>query len=145
MGIRCPRNFKAPFIAIDMFDFWNRWNITLSTWLRDFVFMRLTRFIMRHHLLHNRIHTAQVSLVIDMLVMGFWHGLSVDYLTYGLYHGVLLAATQGFQKRSTFYKQYKNSAWFKALSWFITSQLVIFGFAIFSGQLSTLIGGVFNG
>ncbi len=145
LGIRCPRNFKAPFIAIDMFDFWNRWNITLSTWLRDFVFMRLTRFIMRHHLLHNRIHTAQVSLVIDMLVMGFWHGLSVDYLTYGLYHGVLLAATQGFQKRSTFYKQYKNSAWFKALSWFITSQLVIFGFAIFSGQLSTLIGGVFNG
>lgn len=145
LGIRCPRNFKAPFIAIDLFDFWNRWNITLSTWLRDFVFMRLTRYIMRHHLIRNRIRTAQVGLIVNMLVMGFWHGLTADYLTYGLYHGVLLAATQGFQKRSHVYKQHKNDRWFKALSWFITLQLVIFGFAIFSGQVSMLIGGIING
>ena len=47
LGIRCPRNFRAPFLASDVIDFWNRWHITLSTWFRDFVFMRLTRALMR--------------------------------------------------------------------------------------------------
>ncbi|MGI6106311.1 MAG: MBOAT family O-acyltransferase [Raoultibacter sp.] len=46
-GINVPRNFKAPFISVDIKDFWNRWHITLSFWLRDFVFMRLVRTIRR--------------------------------------------------------------------------------------------------
>ena len=50
LGIRCPRNFRAPFAAADVVDFWNRWHITLSTWFRDFVFMRFTRWCMRRRL-----------------------------------------------------------------------------------------------
>lgn len=144
LGIRCPRNFRAPFIARDLFDFWNRWNITLSTWLRDFVFMRLTRLIMRRHLIRDRVRTAQVALVANMVVMGLWHGLTGDYVLYGIYHGVLLALTQGFQKRSRFYRRHRDDRWFRVLSWFVTLQLVVLGLAIFSGQLSTLVKGALD-
>ena len=134
LGIRCPRNFRAPFIATDIIDFWNRWHITLSTWFRDFVFMRFTRWVMHKRVLRDRLHIAMCAFMVDMLVMGFWHGIAPCYIGYGLYHGVLLAVTQAMQKRSKFYKAHRREGWFKVLSWFVTMQLVFLGFAIFSGQ-----------
>ena len=146
LGIRCPRNFRAPFVAVDIKDFWNRWHITLSTWFRDFVFMRFTRWAMRHHLIKGgRLRVAQCAFVVNMLVMGAWHGLTADYLCYGLYHGLFLAGTETLQKRWGFYKAHRNDRWFKACMWFVTLQLVMVGFAIFSGQVSFLLKGVFNG
>ena len=141
LGIRCPRNFRAPFAAEDIVDFWNRWHITLSTWFRDFVFMRFTRFAMRHKLIRGgRLRVAQCAFIVDMLVMGFWHGVAWDYILYGLYHGLLLAATQTVQKRSAFYKAHRREPWFRACSWALTQVLVFLGFAIFSGQVGMLLG-----
>ena len=140
-GLRCPRNFRAPFLALDIKDFWNRWHITLSFWLRDFVFMRFSRWALRHKLCKKRLHVAQLGFMLNMLLMGAWHGLTPDYLLYGLFHGVLLAATEGFQK-TKFYRAHKKARWFKAVSWFVTLQLVMFGFALFSGQLAMIATGV---
>ena len=145
LGIRCPRNFRAPFLACDIIDFWNRWHITLSTWFRDFVFMRFTRWLMHKRLVSGRVRIAQCAFMVDMLVMGFWHGLAPCYIGYGLYHGVLLAATEWAQKRWGFYRRHRRDAWFRALSWFLTLQLVVLGFAIFSGQIDLLMKGAFNG
>lgn len=140
LGIRTPRNFRAPFLATSITDFWNRWHITLSTWLRDFVFMRIARAIMRRKLIHNRLRTSQVALIANMLIMGAWHGLTASYLLYGLYHGILLAAEQGWQK-TAFYKRHKHQTWYRVCSWFVTMQLVFFGFALFSGQIALLVKG----
>ena len=141
LGIRCPRNFRAPFLATDIIDFWNRWHITLSTWFRDFVFMRFTRLAMRRKLIHGgRLRVAQCAFIVDMLVMGFWHGLAWDYIIYGLYHGLLLAVTQTVQKRSKFWRAHRREGWFRACSWALTQALVFFGFAIFSGQVGMLLG-----
>ena len=140
LGIRCPRNFRAPFAAVDIIDFWNRWHITLSTWLRDFVFMRFTRWIMHRKLLRDRLQVAMCAFMVDMLVMGFWHGIAWCYIAYGLYHGVLLAATQAMQKRWGFYKRHRRDGWFRACSWAVTQVLVFLGFAIFSGQVGMLLG-----
>ena len=145
LGIRCPRNFRAPFLATDIIDFWNRWHITLSTWFRDFVFMRFTRWLMHKRVVRGRVRIAQCAFMVDMLVMGFWHGIAPCYIGYGLYHGVLLAATEWAQKRWGFYKRHRRDAWFRALSWFLTLQLVVLGFAIFSGQIDLLMKGAFNG
>ena len=151
LGIRCPRNFRAPFLASDVIDFWNRWHITLSTWFRDFVFMRLTRTLMLRgrrrgwRWARDRVRVAQVGFVADMLAMGCWHGLTADYLGYGLYHGVLLAANEWLQKRSGFYRAHRRDRWMRALMWFVTLQLVMLGFAIFSGQVSYLVKGALNG
>ena len=140
LGIRCPRNFRAPFAAVDIIDFWNRWHITLSTWFRDFVFMRFTRWIMHRKLLRDRLQVAMCAFMVDMLVMGFWHGIAWCYIAYGLYHGVLLAATQAMQKRWGFYKRHRRDGWFRACSWAVTQVLVFLGFAIFSGQVGMLLG-----
>jgi membrane protein involved in D-alanine export len=142
LGIRVPRNFHAPFLAIDIKDFWNRWHITLSTWLRDFVFMRLVRWFMRHKVFDSRVTTASIAFLINMSLMGAWHGLTPDYLLYGLFHGVLLAVNEVYTKHSKFYKRHRNAKWYRFISWFVTMQLVIFSFALFSGQISMLVGGV---
>ena len=145
LGIEAPQNFNAPYLALDIKDFWNRWHITLSTWLRDFVFMRLVRAFTKRKLFGSRQARANVAYIANMLVMGLWHGLTADYIAYGLYHGVLLAATDTWQKKSKFYKANKDRAWFKALSWFVTMHLVIFGFSIFSGQFSNILWRLING
>lgn len=140
LGIHCPRNFRAPFAAVDIIDFWNRWHITLSTWFRDFVFMRFTRWIMHRKLLRDRLQVAMCAFMVDMLVMGFWHGIAWCYIAYGLYHGMLLAATQAMRKRWGFYKRHRRDGWFRACSWAVTQVLVFLGFAIFSGQVGMLLG-----
>ena len=140
LGIRCPRNFRAPFAAVDIIVFWNRWHITLSTWFRDFVFMRFTRWVMHRKLLRDRLQVAMCAFMVDMLVMGFWHGIAWCYIAYGVYHGVLLAATQAMQKRWGFYKRHRRDGWFRACSWAVTQVLVFLGFAIFSGQVGMLLG-----
>ena len=134
LGIQTPMNFNKPFLSVDIKDFWTRWHITLSTWLRDFVFSRVLMQVIRKKWFKNRLHNAIYAYMVNMLVMGFWHGLSVSYIVYGFYHGVLMAGFEVYQKKSTFYKKNKNKNWYKLLSWFVTMNLVMIGFFIFSGE-----------
>lgn len=134
LGIQTPMNFNKPFLSVDIKDFWTRWHITLSTWLRDFVFSRVLMQIIRKKWFKNRLHNATYAYMVNMLVMGFWHGLSVSYIVYGFYHGVLMAGFEVYQKKSNFYKKNKNKNWYKLLSWFVTMNLVMIGFFIFSGE-----------
>ena len=134
LGIQTPMNFNKPFLSIDIKDFWTRWHITLSTWLRDFVFSRVLMQVIRKKWFKNRLHNAAYAYMVNMLVMGFWHGISVSYIAYGFYHGVLMSGFEIYQKKSTFYKKYKNKTWYKLISWFVTMNLVMVGFFIFSGE-----------
>ena len=134
LGIQTPMNFNKPFLSVDIKDFWTRWHITLSTWLRDFVFSRVLMQVIRKKWFKNRLHNATYAYMVNMLVMGFWHGLSVSYIVYGFYHGVLMAGFEVYQKKSNFYKKNKNKNWYKLLSWFVTMNLIMIGFFIFSGE-----------
>ena len=134
LGIQTPMNFNKPFLSIDIKDFWTRWHITLSTWLRDFVFSRVLMQVIRKKWFKNRLHNAAYAYMVNMLVMGFWHGISVSYIAYGFYHGVLMSGFEIYQKKSNFYKKHKNKTWYKLMSWFVTMNLVMVGFFIFSGE-----------
>lgn len=134
LGIQTPMNFNKPFLSVDIKDFWTRWHITLSTWLRDFVFSRVLMQVIRKKWFKNRLHNATYAYMVNMLVMGFWHGLSVGYIVYGFYHGILMAGFEVYQKKSNFYKKNKNKKWYKLLSWFVTMNLIMIGFFIFSGE-----------
>ena len=134
LGIQTPMNFNKPFLSIDIKDFWTRWHITLSTWLRDFVFSRVLMQVIRKKWFKNRLHNAAYAYMVNMLVMGFWHGISVSYIAYGFYHGILMSGFEIYQKKSTFYKKHKNKTWYKLMSWFVTMNLVMVGFFIFSGE-----------
>lgn len=135
LGIDVPRNFKAPFAALDIKDFWNRWHISLSTWLRDFVFMRFSGWAMRNKIFKSRLTVANLGFILNMTLMGVWHGISLANITYGIYHGLLLAACETYQKKSKFYKAHRKQTWFKLMTWAITMIAVFFGLAFFSGQV----------
>ena len=132
MGIQTPMNFNKPFLSIDIKDFWNRWHISLSTWLRDFIFSRIVMKSMRYKWFKTRLSTAMFAYMINMVFMGLWHGLSWSYIAYGFYHGILMAGFEWYQKKSKFYKKYKQKTAYKVVSWFVTMHLVMIGLLIFS-------------
>jgi alginate O-acetyltransferase complex protein AlgI len=83
-GLRIPRNFDAPYRAVGISDFWRRWHISLSSWLRDYLYIPLggsRRGEMRTY----------ASLLVTMLLGGLWHGASWTFVVWGAYHGALLA------------------------------------------------------
>jgi D-alanyl-lipoteichoic acid acyltransferase DltB (MBOAT superfamily) len=90
LGLDLPPNFDLPYLATSPADFWRRWHISLSTWLRDYVYLPLgVRFRRRRY----------ANIVATWVVAGLWHGASWLFLLYGLYHGVLLAATEWLSRR----------------------------------------------
>lgn len=135
LGIEVPRNFRAPFLAVSIKDFWNRWHITLSWWLRDFVFMRFSAAAFEHRWFKSPVAVACVGFILNMTLMGAWHGLTVPYLVYGLFHGVLLALCELMERKWGFYKRNHKKRWFKVCSWAVTMVAVFFSLALFSGQV----------
>lgn len=139
LGIKMPDNFNRPFISVDIKEFWDRWHISLSHWFRDFLFSRFIMNAIRGKWFKNRLNAASAGFIVNMLVMGAWHGLTKDYILYGLYHGVLLALTEIYQKKCGFYKKNKQKVWYRAISWAVTLNIVMFGFLIFSGKLLEIL------
>jgi alginate O-acetyltransferase complex protein AlgI len=92
-GFKLPQNFNMPYAASSITDFWRRWHISLSTWLRDYLYIPLGG---------NRHGTAATyrNLTITMLLGGLWHGAAWNFIVWGLYHGALLAAHRAFGARS---------------------------------------------
>ena len=140
LGIETPENFRQPFISRDIREFWDRWHITLSHWFRDFIFTRFVMYSSKRKWFSNRLQRACAGFLVDMGIMGLWHGITPSYILYGLYHGVLLAGTEIWQKKSKFYKKHKGKTWYQVLSWAVTMQMVFFGFLLFSGKLMSLFG-----
>jgi alginate O-acetyltransferase complex protein AlgI len=84
LGFRFPQNFNSPYKACDIQDFWRRWHMTLSKWLRDYLYVPLGG--------SKQGTSATVrNLTITMFLGGLWHGAAWTYVVWGLYHGVLLA------------------------------------------------------
>jgi alginate O-acetyltransferase complex protein AlgI len=81
LGFHFPVNFRRPYLAGSITDFWRRWHISLSTWLRDYLYIPLGG---------NRHHTYR-NLMLTMLLGGLWHGASWNFVIWGGYHGALLA------------------------------------------------------
>jgi len=82
-GLRLPQNFNSPYKALDMVDFWRRWHISLSTCLRDYLYIPLGGN-------HGPKWRATLNLLLTMLLGGLWHGANWTFVTWGAYHGMLL-------------------------------------------------------
>jgi D-alanyl-lipoteichoic acid acyltransferase DltB (MBOAT superfamily) len=85
LGLQLPRNFDLPYRARSVADFWRRWHISLSTWLRDYLYFSLggTRAPYR-------------NLLVTMLLAGLWHGAAWTFVAWGLLHGLALVVTRAF-------------------------------------------------
>ncbi len=84
LGFKLPQNFNYPYLAVNVADFWRRWHISLSSWLRDYLFIPLGG---------SKYGTWRTyrNLMIVMLLGGLWHGANWTFVVWGLYHGLLLA------------------------------------------------------
>jgi alginate O-acetyltransferase complex protein AlgI len=90
LGFQFPQNFNRPYMATSISDFWNRWHMTLSRWLRDYLFIPLGGSRC------SVLKTAR-NLVITMFLGGLWHGANWTFVLWGLYHGALLAGYHGWR------------------------------------------------
>ena len=134
MGVRTPPNFNLPFLARDIADFWTRWHISLSTWLRDNVYLRFLLAMRRKGWMSNALLASAAGLLLTFGLMGAWHGLAARYLVYGAYHAVLLIALQWWRRRHP-RDGNTESPVRRTTSAFVTAQAVCLGFLIFSGRL----------
>jgi D-alanyl-lipoteichoic acid acyltransferase DltB (MBOAT superfamily) len=90
-GYELPENFDAPYVSRNLQEFWRRWHITLSTWLRDYVYKPLGGSR------RGRLATYR-NLLITMVLGGLWHGASWTFVVWGTLHGVALAVTRMWQR-----------------------------------------------
>lgn len=84
LGIQFPQNFNSPYKAENISDFWRRWHMSLSTWLRDYLFIPLGGS-------RGSMARTGLNLAITMFLGGLWHGANWTFVIWGLYHGMLLA------------------------------------------------------
>ncbi|MCA9050891.1 MAG: hypothetical protein KDA89_19270, partial [Planctomycetaceae bacterium] len=87
-GIQLSPNFNLPFAAGNLSEFWMRWHITLSNWLRDYVFLPLSRTLLKRNHDHRSLIVIATPILVTMLASGVWHGLGWNYLLWGLVLGL---------------------------------------------------------
>jgi alginate O-acetyltransferase complex protein AlgI len=85
-GYKLPENFNWPYLSKNPADFWRRWHISLSNWLRDYIFFSLPGQRSKRKIF------SYLNFLITMLICGVWHGVGWTFVLWGLYHGVLLAS-----------------------------------------------------
>jgi alginate O-acetyltransferase complex protein AlgI len=91
LGIELPENFKRPYFAANIREFWDRWHITLSHWVRDYIFMPTGRALFKTRLRRSPFVIASVSYLLAFSAVGAWHGFTAGFMAWGLYHGILLS------------------------------------------------------
>jgi alginate O-acetyltransferase complex protein AlgI len=137
LGFHFPVNFRRPYLASSMTDFWHRWHISLSTWLRDYLYISLGGSR------HGRWHTYR-NLLLTMLLGGLWHGASWNFMIWGGYHGTLLAVERAV--RGNRRNREGWSRWYP-LQWLLTLALVMVGWVFFRAadlhQSMAIIGQMF--
>ncbi|EMI56916.1 MBOAT family O-acyltransferase [Rhodopirellula sallentina] len=124
LGFTLPLNFNRPYLATDIRDFWSRWHISLSTWLRDYLYFSLGGNR------RGKLRTY-VNLMLTMLLGGLWHGAAMNFVLWGGYHGGLLVIAHAFANRGNSDTKSPTSPvhWIKR--WIICFHLVLLGWLLF--------------
>ena len=100
MGIKCSPNFDLPYFSYSIQDFWRRWHISLSSWLKKYIYIPLGGNR------HGRIH-RYINILITFLISVAWHGNSLTYIVWGLFHGIcnLFSFTQRASRKIVYFLQ----------------------------------------
>jgi len=130
LGFETSKNFNQPILAASPQDFWNRWHITFSNWLRDHIFYPLRRWCLRKFGKEHPLWAIILPPLATMAVSGLWHGNGWTYIVWGVYHGCLMVAFQILPKKKAVIAR-ERSGGKHIFTWAITNGLVVMGWAIF--------------
>jgi alginate O-acetyltransferase complex protein AlgI len=123
LGFSIPLNFRVPYFAVSPVDFWRRWHISLSSWLRDYLYISLGG---------NRNNNRTRNVFITMLLGGLWHGAAWTFVAWGAFHGAIITATHYLTNVAIFkgFNQ-SNAKLVTFIKWAITFYLVLIGWVFF--------------
>jgi alginate O-acetyltransferase complex protein AlgI len=123
MGIRLPENFNWPYIATTPANFWRRWHMSLTSWIRDYIYIPLGG---------NRVPSLRriANALIAFALCGLWHGAAWNFAIWGIYHGIGVAATSRLPKKWAI-NHWSFIAASRAAGWALTSLFVMIGWLFF--------------
>jgi len=134
-------NFNAPYLSKNIIDFWRRWHITLSDWLRIYVFFPISRFLRERWKNERTLLNILIPTLITMLVSGLWHGTGWNFILWGILHGVWITFSQINHQGGLRVKIHPTLAWllnmtFLVISWgvFRASSLQWMGMVLFDSS-----------
>lgn len=132
IGFRFVENFNAPYVSLSITEFWRRWHISLSHWLRDYLYLPLGG---------NRRGTVRtyVNLILTMVLGGLWHGANWTFLAWGAWHGLWLAVERAMGAKSA------ATVWPRFVAWPITMIVVLIGWVVFRAETLTQAFAVYGG
>ncbi len=123
LGFTLPENFARPFHSTSASMFWTRWHMSLSFWIRDYVFFPLMQ-------MRRELWWRNLALVVSMILFGLWHKATLLFLLWGCYHGVLLVLHRQIEGLERKYDWTPPQAW-NAISWITTISFVSLGWIFF--------------
>ena len=127
-GFETSENFKSPYISLSPTDFWNRWHITLTDWLRDYIFFPLRRYLLKRFRNKSPSIALMLPPLITMLVSGFWHGAGWTYIAWGLFYGFVIII---YQQLGAGVKWRSDRPVITTLAWSIMFSVIVFGWMLF--------------
>jgi alginate O-acetyltransferase complex protein AlgI len=137
LGYRFPQNFNQPYRALGIGDFWRRWHMTLSNWLRDYLYIPLGGNRGGKLLTYR-------NLMLTMVLGGLWHGANWTFLTWGALHGAALILDNIWRATAT-YARIGERPLVRALYWFITFHFVCLTWILFRAPSFDAVSAYFGG
>jgi alginate O-acetyltransferase complex protein AlgI len=133
LGITLPENFDSPYTATSPQDFWRKWHISLSTWLRDYLYIPLGGS-------RNGPRVMFFALMTTMLLGGLWHGASWNFVLWGLIHGLLLIIHRVVKQNNTVTSLYTSKPRiFTLMGWIVTQYFIFMTWLIFRLEDSSIL------
>jgi alginate O-acetyltransferase complex protein AlgI len=130
LGLSIPENFARPFQSQTVSVFWTRWHMSLSFWIRDYVFLPLAT-------LRREVWWRNLALVISMVLFGVWHKAAILFLLWGTYHGILLVVHRQVQQLQRRLDWNPSATWWNLLSWVVTISSISIGWIFFRSNTLT--------
>jgi alginate O-acetyltransferase complex protein AlgI len=132
MGFDLMTNFETPYFATSPQEFWRRWHISLSTWLRDYLYIPLGGS-------KRGTRRTYINLMITMVLGGLWHGAAWTFIVWGFFHGVLLCIQHGIDQWCAAKTRSFSSPVGRWIAVFVTFHLVCFGWLLFRARSMTQV------
>jgi D-alanyl-lipoteichoic acid acyltransferase DltB (MBOAT superfamily) len=135
-GIRLPENFKRPYLRTNLAEFWQGWHVTLSDWVRFYVFSPMSRHLLRRKPRPPLPLIILLAQLTTMVIIGLWHGVSWNFLIWGGWHGLGLFAHKMWSDRTRpWYRQAQRQPWQRRVwafgGWALTFHFVVLGWVWF--------------